>query len=166
MPITQYQAYNHSTTQYWRPSNELGKKILRLLYEEYYVQFPCVSCPYYYPALGNPKQWCYIPIRNVFTRNKPYCNSTKLQFAMDVNRISITEHVFHLLQYFNVFTQCTICQKHLSFSCLFTYRSAGTNPFCRISIAHWSNGTKLKNVFTLLKHYWCFSANCWFISSS
>ena len=83
-------------------------------------------------------------------------NSTKLRFAMDVNRISITEHVFHLLQYFNVFTRCTICQKILSFSCLFTYRS---NPFCRISIAHWSNGIfqKPKNVFTLLKHYWCFS---------
>ena len=43
MPITQ--AYDHSTTQYWRPSNEL-KKILRLLYEEDYALFPCVPCSY------------------------------------------------------------------------------------------------------------------------
>ena len=37
--------YDGSTTQYWRPSNEL-KKILRLLYEEDYAQFPCVPCSY------------------------------------------------------------------------------------------------------------------------
>ena len=69
MPITQ--SYDHLTTQYWRPSNEL-KKILRLLYEEDYAQFPCVPCSYC-SRLLYPHSVKWVSIRNVFTRNKPYC---------------------------------------------------------------------------------------------
>ena len=59
-PITQ--AYNHLTTQYWRPSDEFQKSFAYTSKEDY-VQFPCVSCSYcsrlLYPhsvKIGNPKQ--------------------------------------------------------------------------------------------------------------
>ena len=37
------QTYYPSNTTHWRPSDEL-RKVLRLLYEEDYAQFPCVPC--------------------------------------------------------------------------------------------------------------------------
>jgi len=39
------QTYYPSNTTHWRPSDEL-RKVLRLLYEEDYAQFPCVPCSY------------------------------------------------------------------------------------------------------------------------
>ena len=39
------QTYNPSNTTYWRPSDEL-QKVLRLLHEENYAQFPCIPCSY------------------------------------------------------------------------------------------------------------------------
>ena len=56
-----------------------------------------------------------------------------MQFAMDVNRILITEHVLHLLQYLNVFTMYHMAKENI-FLLVYLHtslgRSAGTNPFC------------------------------------
>ena len=51
---------------------------------------------------------------------------------MDVNRILITEHLLHLLQYLNVFTMYHMAKENI-FLLVYLHtslgRSAGTNPF-------------------------------------
>ena len=172
MPITQ--AYDHSTTQYWRPSNEL-KKILRLLYEEDYAQFPCVPCSYC-SRLLYPQSVKWV------TRNDDVTYPLEMslpEISLTVNlrnptKIAVCDGCKSNSNNRTCLTLAPIPQcihdvpygkrKYLSPVYLHTSlgRSAGTNPFVRISIAHWSNGIfqKPKNIFTLLRHYWCFSAKC------
>ena len=149
-------------------SNEL-KKILRLLYEEDYAQFPCVPCSHcsrlLYPQsvkwvtrnddvtypleMSLPEISLTVNLRN--PTKIAVCDGCK---SNSNNRTSLT---------LAPIPQCTIWKKKISFSCLSTYQSrpfCWYKSFCRISIAHWSNGIfqKPKNIFTLLRHYWCFSA--------
>ena len=44
-PILLTQTSNSSPTSYWRPSDRF-QKILRILHEDDYAQFPCVPCSY------------------------------------------------------------------------------------------------------------------------
>ena len=121
------QISNSSPTPYWRPS-ERFQKVLRILHEDDYAQFPCVLCSYcsrlLYPLSAN---WVtrdnniVYPLETSFPEtnltNNPR-NSQKLQFAMDVNQILITEYA----SAYSMYSQRTIRKKKISVSHLSTHQ--------------------------------------------